>query len=607
MHTCHSFVKKGSKALSVLFGMITWCLSFSWKSAKLYTMVRIVVEILTPVLTIVAVFIGRCIINILAGQYGASDSRQVLIFLLFGLLAVAIVRRSVNKLLEYCQTMHEDVMEAKISLMILDSAIYADLEYFDNPQYHDKLISAHRDSFAIKHIVWNTISGVSSIISFMTAFVMLSQASWLYGVILLIAAIPSSIVGVRYTKLLYRLGIDQINERRRMEYCKSVATQKLYAQEIRLFQSGNMIKSRYKRIWQNLFTIRRGVIRKRTILVGALECLPEIALGVIVVDVALKVFGGLATVGDYSLYAGLVTQLFSSISILMYSLMNIYDNKMQLENFNSIKSFENHVLETGTKPLDSVETIEFKNVSFYYPGTKELVLKNINFCLRKDEKVALVGLNGSGKTTLIKLLLRLYDPNNGIIRINGVDIREYNLSSLRSNFSVYFQDAQNYCFSLRENFTIADDEYEDADQRINQALLAADSDDILKKSANGLDTSLTRYFDDDGIELSGGQNQKIAIARTLFRKHSAIVLDEPSSNLDPKAEHVIFESLKKLTEGKMTIFTSHRLSNVFLANRIIVLDKGCIVEDGTQRVLLNNRKQYAELFKYQQDKYIDFE
>jgi len=276
------------------------------------------------------------------------------------------------------------------------------------------------------------------------------------------------------------------------------------------------------------------------------------------------------------------------------STLQIYDNKLKIENIKKLDAFQNSVIDSGDKILTTIETISFENISFTYPGSVVPALNNISFTLHKNEKVVLVGLNGSGKSTLIKLLLRMYEPSEGIIKINGSDIKEYKLLALRSNFSVYFQDMFNYNFTLRENFTIADDSHTDPDTKATNALKTAYAHDILEKSNKGMDTNITRLFDTEGIELSGGQHQKLALARALYRKHTALILDEPSSNLDPKAEHEIFTALKIFTDGKMTIFTSHRLSNVALANRILVLEKGQLVEDGTQEELIKNKDRYAE-------------
>ena len=212
-------------------------------------------------------------------------------------------------------------------------------------------------------------------------------------------------------------------------------------------------------------------------------------------------------------------------------------------------------------------------------------MNNVSLRFRKTEKTVLVGVNGSGKTTIIKLLLRLYEPDSGRILVNGVDIKEYRLESLRRNFSVYFQEMGNYCMSLYENVIIGDAERED-EQAVYKALEQSCCGDILDKAIYGLNTNLMRMFDKDGLELSGGQYQKIALARCLYRRSTVLVLDEPSSNLDPKAEHDIFEQIRQLSDNKLTIFTSHRLSNVSLADRIIVLEHGCVVEEGTQKELL---------------------
>jgi len=465
--------------------------------------------------------------------------------------------------------------------------------------------STSRDSYVINHIVWNSISIVSHTISLVVSFSILSQMNIFYGTALIASAIPSSIVAAKSTKLLYGLNLEQINGQRRMGYIQSIATERMYAQDFRLFNILDKLKIRYTRIWEELFIERRTATRKRTILVCLLECLPEVVTALIGVDIAFRVLAGNGTVGDYSLIIGLAAQLMGAISVLSFCAMQIYDNRMKLDNFRTIQKLKNRVKDTGTRTLSAIDSIEFIGVSFSYPGSTEKALNNICCCMHKDEKIALVGLNGSGKSTIIKLLLRLYDPDEGVILINDYDIREYSLASLRENFSVYFQEMHNLSFTLLENFAITDNQTncEGIEKDIHVALNTASCSDIIEKCKDGLDTSITRIFSDDGIELSGGQHQKLALARALFRRHTAMVLDEPSSNLDPKAEHEVFTALKKLTDGKMTIFTSHRLSNVFLADRIIVLENGQIVEDGTQKELLKNKQRFAELYNYQSEKF----
>ena len=567
---------------------------------------RISTQILLPFLAIATSVIGKYLIDLLAGAWIVDDPVRMLLFLFAGLLLIALLRTFLQKLAMYYQTMHSDLLRSRISLMMMDRSISSDLEYFDNPDYHDKLLSAARDSSAIINIVWSALTGISASVAFLGAFIVLGQANVFYSLLMMAAAIPSSIVAAKYTKSFYALSIEQLKSERKLNYYQSVAIDRHYAQDLRLFNAGEWLKSRYKRLWNQLFTQRQNMTRNRTFLTALLDCLPEIVVVVIGIDVAFKVLTKTATVGDYSLFTGLVGQLWDAILQFSSSAMQIYDNQLKIENVRSLEKFQNHVVDNGTRQLKQVDFIEFDRVKFSYPGTNERALDDVTFQLNREEKVALVGLNGSGKSTLIKLLLRMYDPDAGTIRINGIDIREYSLSTLRSNFSVYFQEMGNYCFTLKENLEIADIYQDQAHEEalVKASLYESCCEDILNKAPKGLDTNLTRCFEADGIELSYGQHQKLALARTLYRRHTALILDEPSSNLDPKAEHEIFKSLQSFTNNKMTIFTSHRLSNVFLADRIIVLENGKVVEDGTQEELLKNKQRYAELFQYQKERYM---
>ncbi len=590
--------------LSGFFSTIAYCLSLSWKASKIYTVIRIASEIFMPLLLIVASFIGKYLIDMLAGAGAAENTGEMLLVLFACLLAITLLRTVCQKTTQYCQSTHNEIISGKLALSMMERSLAADLEYMDNPDYHDKLLSATRDSAAVTNLLWNALACISSSVSLLGAFVVLCQSNVLYGFMMMAAAFPSSIAAAKHTKSLYYLSMEQINGERQKSYYQSLAVDKSHAQDVRLFNAGDRLKERYTRLWQELFDKRRTLMRKRTLLTCLMDCLPEIVVVIISIHIAFQVIGKMATVGDYSLYTGLISQLWAAISRLSSSVMQIYDNQMKIANVKSLEHFRNRITDNGTKPLDYVGSIEFDHVCFTYPGARVRAVDDISFMLRKEEKVALVGLNGSGKSTLIKLLLRLYEPDCGSIKINGTDIKEYSLIELRANFSVYFQEMQNYFFTLRDNFTISDSKCQNVDELIMSALRDSCCEDVLKKAGKGLDTNLTRFFEADGIELSGGQHQKLALARVFFRRHTALILDEPSSNLDPKAEHNIFRSLQTLTQGKMTLFTSHRLSNIFLADRIIVLEKGKIVEDGTQEELLENRQRYAELFRYQQEKYL---
>lgn len=597
------FFQVNLKKILDFFSATAYCMSLSWNSSRFYTITRIVCQILLSMFTIVVSYTGKYIIDLLTGEWVQKDARQMLFNLFFWLLIVTVFRSLGQKVMLYCQSMQSDKINGYLSAMMISQSLNADLEYIDNPKFHDKFTSATRDMSMVAHILWNVLSCLSAMVSFIISFTILSQINILYGLIMIVVAIPSSIATSKYTKVLFELSLEQLNGERKKSYYQSIAIDRRYAQDLRLFNAEKYLRNRYIILWEKLFKERKKITKIRTIITCLMDLLPELAIVIIGINIALGVMSGFGTVGDYSLYTALISQLWASISLLSSSAMQIYDNQIKINNIKELENFRNRVIEEGKIHLERIDSITFDHVSFSYPGANFLALDDINFHMKREEKVALVGLNGSGKSTLIKLLLRFYDPDDGVILINGINIKNYSMTELRSNFSVYFQEMQNYSFVLRDNFAISDQKIEDIDIIVQSALANASCEDILRKVNGNLGTSITRFFDEDGVELSGGQHQKLALARALFRSHTALILDEPSSNLDPKAEHMILQSLHTLTQGKMTIFTSHRLSNVFLADRIIVLENGKIIEDGTQDELLKNKQRYFELFRYQQEKY----
>jgi len=588
---------------------ITYCLSLAWQSSKFHIITRLVCSIAAPATSFAMVFLVKRLLDLLITHRETDNPIQTLVFLFLSMFALSLIKLLSQRLEQYCRTVHEDILNSKLSMLIIEQGINVDIEYFDDNDFYNKLTSAARDMYQFANVLWNVITCVSAFISFVMVFVILVRKNALYGIILIIAGLPAGLAAVRYTKHLYHLSFSQIEGEREKSYINDISTDKRYAQDIRLFNAGSFLKKRYSDIWERIFEERRKSIKIRSFVTGMLDCLPEAALIYIGFDISLKILGDTASVGDYTLYTGLAAQLWNAIYMLSISLTQIYDNQLRINNFKSIEKIEKRINHTGTMRLSRIDTIDFKNVCFTYPCTVKPALQNVNFSIDKGKKVVFAGLNGSGKSTLIKLLLRFYDTDSGVILINGIDIKEYSTSDVRKNFSVYFQDESNYAFTLRDNIAIADTGVCDtADNIVNdtaiiKAFTESLSDDILVKAPKGLYTYLMRVFSNDGLELSGGQHQKIALARTFFRHHTAIILDEPSSNLDPKAEHELFENLKRLTDGKTTIFTSHRLSNIFLADSIIVMEDGEIIETGTQSELIKKNGRYAELYKYQQEKY----
>ena len=439
----------------------------------------------------------------------------------------------------------------------------------------------------------------------MSEFIIIGRQNIWFCLIITLISIPAAFAGQRYTKALYSLETAQMNSLRKRGYLNFLATDKRFAQSVRLYQLGDYIKGRYESLWYAAYLQKKRLIRKRTAVCAVLEVLPELAMVVMSLFVVFWVINGSATVGDFSLYYGLLSQLSAAILTLISSGVQVYDNQIKVQNVRDFEEIPVTVEDKGSLTLDSVSHLELKNVSFSYPGSRAMVLEHVSFVVEDKQKIALVGVNGSGKSTLIKLLLRFYDPTEGQILINHHDIREYTLSSLRNAFGCYFQNEFNFGFTLWENIRISDWQHQPDEDRIKRALHNSTADAVLDRLKQGLDTPISRQFEEDGTELSGGQAQKVALARAFYRAENAdiLILDEPSSSLDPEAEQAVLDGMAKVGADKMMLFTSHQLRNVSIADKIVVLEYGRIVEIGTLSELLAQKGRFSELYHYQSDQY----
>lgn len=535
---------------------------------------------------------------------GTDKIEMQILFLLLSALLVSLVIGFLQRFTQYTQLIHNNIIQNHISLTLLDDAISADLSLFDNAQFYDKFTAVRRDSYSLASVLWSVLDCISAIFSLASTFVILAQQNIWYALIITVLVIPTAIANPYYTRKIYFNDLEQINNERKKEYILSVCSSKYYAQGIRCWNLGKLLKEKYQFLWEVVLRARKKLSFQQTISVFLLSILPEAAVCVISFLIALRVLSGALSVGDYSFYTGMMAQILSSTTVFATHMVTVYDNKLKVENMNAFTSKFNRTIVSGKKPIQQIEQIEFRDVCFQYPDTNVTILDHVNFTIKNRETVVLVGKNGSGKSTLIKLLLRLYDTTSGMVLINGEDIRSYCLDDLYRCFGIYFQNAPNFSFTIRENIILNGSSNSETESRIRDLLLACAGEDILRACHEDVDTYLTRIFSEDGIELSEGQHQKIAIVRALYQDVSCLILDEPSSALDPEAEHRIFESLHQMAKEKLTLLTSHRFSNIDLADRIILLENGRILEDGTRDELLSRKgSRFAELYEYQAEKF----
>lgn len=367
---------------------------------------------------------------------------------------------------------------------------------------------------------------------------------------------------------------------------------------------GAYFLDKYKEIWQKLYKINKAEDIKHNIintLIMIINVSSEfLVLTVSVFDVVNKHIG----IGDLQYNLSMVSRLRGQAQALVNNINSFLNNNTRLIELQEFMDIEPEVEKSGTlKPSDNPK-IEFCNVFFRYPNAEQYVLNDCSFTIEPHEKIGLIGLNGAGKSTIIKLMFRFYDPEEGSIKLDGVNLKEYDIYAVRKVFGVLFQDYVTYCLPLREIIALSDFEKRFDDQKLKKACDISGASEIIKNWENGFDSVLGRYYADNGKDLSGGQWQLVGLARAYFKDSEYMILDEPSAALDPISEDRTFEQLYRLSEGKSAVTISHRLSNTTLADKILVIADGHIIEQGSHRELLELNGEYAHLFNLQASKYM---
>ncbi len=416
---------------------------------------------------------------------------------------------------------------------------------------------------------------------------LLVQLAWWLAVVALVVPIPSFIASSRYGWMGYIRMRRESPDRRKMYYFNRLMTDDDYNKEIKLFNLGNFFVNRYRQLADKFYVESKRILVRRNMTSFFWMALSLVANAGIYIYVALQAVMGRITLGGLTLYTQTVSTLFEFLE------------------YEPVITSPEKPRPVERSPEGKGLVIEFRNVSFTYPGKDpetEATLKNVSFTIQAGEAIALVGRNGAGKTTIVKLLTRLYDPDEGEILIGGRNIKEYDLKALREEIGVIFQDYVSYYLNARENIGVGRvNDIENLDL-VNSAAQKSGANEVVEGLPDGYETMLGRWWK-DGTQLSGGQWQKVALARAFIRDARILILDEPTSSLDARAEYEVFAKFRELTKGKTAIFISHRFSTVRLADRIFVLENGAILEDGSHEELIKVDGRYAELFNLQAEAY----
>lgn len=580
---------------------IRYCMRLSWLTSKLYTVLELLLSVLLTILPFTTLYLSKSILDQLVYQ---SDRIALVVNSIIGMTLIGALSTVLRQWLNCVQTVHGELMQFYIQEGIVRKSMTMDMEFFDSSDYLDAMQAVKNNAAGLPSSMWNILACVNCSISAVYSFILLSNVSVIAAFVVGVISIPAAIVNKKFAKKLFECRLSLTPESRMLGYLQAITSHKTYAADIRLFDLSDEFALRYRGCSRKIIQEEKKVFREGVIAKSATGIVPQCFVCFVLIALVHSISEGHMTVGDYSLYSGLLSTLVASISQFINAVIGIYEDRLKILKIEEFEARPNAIADTGNLELAGIHDIEFRDVSFCYPSATRATIKGLSFRIHEDEKICIVGVNGAGKSTLIKLLLRFYDVSSGEILINGRNIKEYSLCSLRKCFSTMFQMYDKYAFSLRDNIVLSDLSRGGAiDENVRNALSMAGGDDVLEKVYYNLDVPLSKVFDSTGIELSGGEIQRIGLARALYRQCSVIILDEPSAALDPFAENQLLESMMNNTDGKIVIFTAHRFSTVSLADRVLVLEDGTLVESGTHEELLHKRGKYADLYMAQAQKY----
>jgi len=581
-------------------------MSLAWAaSPKLlirYTLLGMFNSIIPPI----TVLLGALLVNKIAEAKIHPLEFSDLLPLVVGLWICFIVQRTIGSYIGYGRNLYVRRVELEAERRLLDKASRVDLGHFDNSDWHDRLARAKRDvSWRPGDLTWSVLGLSGNLVTIILMAGLLARLHWLLVVLALATSLLSLIIESRVTSRLYKYYYQETPEERERNYIGELLIQPRTIKEVKAYVLADYLLGRHKKISDQLFTQREKMYQSgvRISMISGLVTGTTLALAY--VFVGLRGIQGTMNPGDVVLVIGAFSSVAGTLGQISSTFVAVDQHTRFLGDYFSFLKIE-ALLPVPEKPTiipdGPVDNISFENINFHYPGGHGEAIENLNLNIRRGELIALVGENGAGKSTLVKLLLRFYDVQKGSIKIGGVDLKDMDPEYLRSRIGILFQDYATYELSVRENVIMGWPYGEANDEKVMKALKDSRSEWLVKKMTNGLDSKVGRLFE-GGHDLSGGEWQRLALARIMYRNADIWILDEPTSSLDPEAEAAIFAELKENLKGRIGIVISHRFSTVRIADRIAVIDEGHIKELGTHHELLAAGNTYARLFELQASGY----
>jgi ATP-binding cassette subfamily B protein len=573
-----------------------------------YTAVIVALRVVRALVPIALLWVGKLIIEAVEVAYRGGTVEWAYLGRLVVLeLAIAIVGEALARASSLLESLLGDLFSNRVSVRLMAHAARLDVAQFEDAETYDRLERARRQTVGRIGLLAQILSSLQDFITLVSlATALFVYVPWLM-LLLAIAVLPAFLGETHFAALGYSLLYQWTPERRMLDYLRYTAASDESAKEVKLFGLSPFLIGRYARLADEFYEANKRLSKRRAVVAAVLGAVGAVGYyGAYAVIIYLTVIGhrspaGPFTIGVLTFLAASFRQSRDHIQRILLTLTYVYEESLYLRDLFTFFDLEPRVVSKPgavAVPNPIRSGFVFERVSFRYPGSETWAVRDLSFTIRPNESVALVGENGAGKTTLVKLLARLYDPDEGRVLLEGRDLREYDLASLWSNVGVIFQDFFRYEFVLRENIGVGRIEKLEDEAGIREAARRSLADTVARRLPAGLEQQLGRRFD-GGVELSGGEWQKVALARAYMRDAQVLILDEPTASLDARAEYEVFLRFTELTRGKIAVLISHRFSTVRMADRILVLQNGRVIEQGTHEVLLQQGGLYAELFNLQ--------
>ncbi len=606
MHKKRNILRRLRHNISQVFAVFQYtgrAVQLVWTTSRPLTIFLAVLTLVAGLLPATIAYVGKLIVDgvVLASGSGLERDRLLTLgYLTIEAILVSLLAGS-QRGLTVSQSLLRVLLGQKVNVLILEKALKLDLVHFEDSEFYDKMTRARREASSRPlSLVSSTFSIVQNAISLVTYGGLLLKFSFWAVAVLLISAVPAFVAETRFAGEAFRLFRWRAPETREQTYLETLIAREDFAKEVQLYQLGSMLLERYRSIFLRLYGEDRNLTIRRGVWGYLLSLLSTAAFYFAYAWIVVEAIAGKISLGDMTMYLMVFRQGQTTFSGTLTSIGGMYEDNLYLSNL--YEFLEQPLPKPGGKAsfgLIPGDGIRFENVSFKYPGSLQPALKNLSLHLIPGEKLAIVGENGSGKTTLIKLLTRLYTPDAGRILLDGLDLQQWDIEVLHKRIGVIFQNFVRYQFTVGENIGVGDVEHLEDKARWQTSAEKGMAQPFIEQLPERFQTQLGRWFK-NGQELSGGQWQKIALARAFMRtKADILVLDEPTAAMDAEAEFQIFDRLRSLTKKQMVILISHRFSTVRMADTIVVLSGGELVEQGTHENLLEAGGRYARLFSLQ--------